>query len=124
MSTALHVTALMIAVLSVPTLGGLTAWALAGGDGTSRNRLLGVLGLLVGIGCVYNAVTCWTAFSGLPDWRWWAMLVAPAAGLLGLVAYRDGQSRLLSRDGAVGLAMQAGLAVPAALLLAGGVVEL
>lgn len=120
MSTGLHVVALVVALLSVPTVGGLTAWGLAGGDGEQHDPLLLVAAALVGFGSVYNAVTCWTAFWGLPDWRWWLMFVAPAAGLLG-VAVAGAHEPGTTRDRLVGLALQLVLAVPALLLLAAGV---
>lgn len=120
MSTLLHVSALITAVLLVPSVAGLTAWGLAGGDGTPRNPLLGLLAVLVGLGSVYVAVTCWTAFWGLPDWRWWLMLVPPTAGLVGLLA-SAGDTEESPRDWMIGLTLQLLLAVPALLLLAAGV---
>lgn len=120
MSTALHVVALVVALLSVPTVAGLTAWGLAGGDGAPKNPLLGVLAVLVGLGSVYTAVTCWTAFWGLPDWRWWLMLVPPAAGLVGLLL-AGAEDEGSVRDRLTGVAMQLLLAVPALLLLGAGV---
>lgn len=120
MSTALHVAALVIAVLSVPTIGALTAWGLAGGDGEQHNPVLLASAALVGFGSVYNAVTCWTAFWGLSDWRWWLMLAAPAAGVLGLAVVGTDEGASL-RDWLVGIALQLVLAVPALLLLVAGV---
>lgn len=49
MSTALLVVATVVAVLSVPTIAGLTAWGLAGGDGETKSWLFGVLAMLVGM---------------------------------------------------------------------------
>ena len=87
---------------------------------SSTTRCSWLAAALVGFGSVYNAVTCWTAFWGLPDWRWWLMFVAPAAGLLG-VAVAGAHERGTTRDRLVGLALQLVLAVPALLLLAAGV---
>lgn len=123
MSTALLVIACIVAVLSVPTIGGLTAWGLAGGDGEAKNWFFGILAVLVGFGAVFTAVmTFRTFFLPLPEWAWWLMWAPPVAGLLGLI--------LVSRDpdepkGSVidwltGFAMQAGLAVPAVLVWLAG----
>ena len=120
MSTALHVAALVVALLSVPTVGGVTAWGLAGGDGEQHDPVLLVTAALVGFGSLYNAVTCWTAFWGLPEWRWWLMFVAPVAGLVG-VALAGSDEPGSTGDRMVGLALQLVLAVPALLLLAAGV---
>lgn len=69
---------------------------------------------------MYTAVTCWTAFWGLPDWRWWLMLVPPAAGLVGLLlAGAEDEGSI--RDWLTGVAMQLLLVVPALLLLGAGV---
>ena len=127
MSLTLHVLALVVAVVSIPTVAGLTAWGLAGGDGSTDNALIGVLGALVGFGSLYVAVTCWTAFWGLPEWRWWLMLVPPIAGLLGLaLASRDHVTMTSARDNAldtaIGVAMQLVLAAPALLLWGAGLV--
>lgn len=119
-STLLHVSALVAAVLLVPSVAGITARGLAGGDGSPKNPLLGLLAVLGGFGSVYVTVTCWTAFWGLPDWRWWLMLVPPAAGLAGLVA-SAGDTEESPQDWMIGLTLQLLLAVPALLLLAAGV---
>jgi hypothetical protein len=122
-SQALHVTALVVALLSIPTVAGLTAWGLAGGDGSPANPVLGGLGALVAFGSLYVAVTCWTAFWGLSEWRWWLMLMPPAAGVLGLaLASREGRADRVG-DWLVGLGMQVVLAVPALLLWAAGAVS-
>lgn len=121
MSTSLHITALVIAILSVPTVAGLTAWGLAGGDGEPDNVALGVLGALVGFGSVYTAVTCWTAFWGLADWRWWLMFVPAAAGLAGLLLASGKSEENRARDVLVGVGFQLFLAVPGLLLWAAGV---
>ena len=120
MSTALHVAALVVALLCIPTIGGLTAWGLAGGDGVQDNPLLVVLALLVGFGSIYTAVTCWTAFWGLSDWRWWLMFVPPAAGFVGLV-YAGSDEVESTQDWVIGAALQLVMAIPALLLLAAGV---
>lgn len=123
MSTALLVVALLVAVVSVPTVGGLTAWGLAGGDGEPRNAVLGLLGALVGLSTIYNALISFRAFWGIPDWVWGLMWVAPIAGVVGLVLARDELSADESPTWAawaVGLSMQAALAIPAALVWAAG----
>lgn len=121
MATSLHIAALLIAILSVPTVAGMTAWGLAGGDGKPDNVVLGVLGALVGFGSLYTAVTCWTAFWGLADWRWWLMFVPAAAGLTGLLLAGGEPEENRTRDVLVGVGMQLFLAVPGLLLWAAGV---
>jgi hypothetical protein len=119
--TGLLIVAIVVAVVSVPTIAGLTAWGLAGGDGEPDNALMGVLAVLVGGGGVYNALASWLAFQGLAEWQWWLMLVAPVAGLLGLVSAPPEQ-QATTGDWVIGVLMQAGLAVPWLLVwLAGGV---
>lgn len=122
MSTALHVLALVVAILSVPSVAALTAWGLAGGDGEAKNPVVGLLGALVGFGSVYVAVTCWTAFWGLSEWRWWLMFVPPVAGVVGLVLHGDDGSEEPVRDWLLGIGLQAVLLVPPLLLWAAGVV--
>ena len=116
--------ALVVAVVSVPTVAGLTAWGLAGGDGEPKTAVLGLLGALVGFGAMYNALVSFRAFWGIPDWAWWLMWVPPIAGLVGLLLARDEVSPDESStpwDWAVGLGMQRALAVPAALVWGAGV---
>ena len=113
--------ALVIAVLSVPTVAALVAWGLAGGDGEPRSVLVGVLAALVALGAIYNAVTCFTAYWDLPVWRWGLMWVPAAAGLIGLAVVARDRDDDSARDRAAGIAMPAVLAVPAALLWLGGV---
>ena len=48
-ATVLLVIALVVAILSVPTIGGLTAWGLAGGDGEADNIFMGLLAMMVGL---------------------------------------------------------------------------
>jgi hypothetical protein len=120
-STSLHIAALVIAILSIPSIAGLTAWGLAGGDGEPHNAVLGILGALVGFGSLYTAVTCWTAFWGLSDWRWWLMFVPTVAGLIALLMAVGESEENSVGDWLVGLSMQLGLAVPALLLWAAGV---
>ena len=93
------VLALVLAVLCVPTVAGMTAWGLAGGDGTPESPLHGVLAVLVGGGSVYNAVVCWLAlFGDRASWQWWLMWAAPVTGIVGLlVASDDGESAYLLR---------------------------
>lgn len=119
--TVLLVVALVVAVVSVPTLAGLTAWGLAGGDGEPESVQLGLLAVLVGAGGIYNAVASWLAFQELGAWQWWLMLVAPVAGLVGLVA-APSEQEASAGDRAVGLLMMAGLALPALLVRLAGAV--
>lgn len=123
MSTTLHVLALVVAILNVPSVAGLTAWGLAGGDGEAKNPLVGLLGALVALGSVYVAVTCWTAFWGLSEWRWWLMFVPSAAGVTGLLLVGDDGSESTLRDWLLGVALQTVLLVPPLLLWAAGLVS-
>jgi hypothetical protein len=124
-SVALISLALVVAVVSVPTVAGLTAWGLAGGDGEAKNAFVGVLAMSVGFGSIYNAATCFSAyFIDLPPWRWWVMLLPPVAGLLGLLLHGDEPEDTTLTDRLVGLVMQLVLAVPAVLLLASDAVGL
>ena len=120
MSTAVHIAALILAMLCIPTIGGLTAWGLAGGDGVQDDWLLGILAVMVGFGSIYTAVTCWTAFWGLADWRWWLMFVPSVAGILGLVYVGRGEGEL-TQDWVIGAALQLVMVVPPLLLLVAGV---
>ena len=125
MSNTVITIALVVAVVCVPTVAGLTAWGLAGGDGEQENVFIGLLAMIVGFGSVYNAVNCYTAyFVDMPPWRWWLMLLPPAAGIIGVLLHDDDLqgSRLSARLLSVGL--QLVLAVPAALLLASDAVTL
>jgi len=125
MSAVLVTAALVVALLSVPSIAGMTAMGLAGGDGEPKHAFFGVLAAIVGYGSIYTAATCFSAYWGvLPAWRWWLMLLPAAAGLLGLVTYRDASENASVADWLMGLAMQLGLGIPAALLLAGGAVSL
>ena len=86
MPTTLLVLATLVAALSVPTVAGMTAWGLSGGDGEAENNLVGVLAALVALGMVYNAVVSYRAlYFGMPDWAWLAMWVSPAAAALGIL---------------------------------------
>jgi hypothetical protein len=115
----------VVAVVCVPTVAGLMAWGLAGGDGEPQNAFLGILGAVVAFGSIYNAVTCFTAYFGdLPPWRWWLMLLPTAAGLLALLVHRDEPEDTTMTDRLVGVTLQLVLAVPAALLLASDAVNL
>ena len=121
MTIFLQVVALVVAVVSVPTLAGLTAWGLAGGDGVPRNPAYAVLAVAVAGGSLYNALTAVSAFGELSGVRWWLMWVAPLAGLVGvLLALADPDEPRERGDVLVGVAMQVGLAAPAVLLLAAG----
>ena len=125
MSLVLITTALFVAVVCVPTIGGRTAMGLAGGDGEPRNEFVAVLGAIVGYGSVYNAITCFTAYWGeLPAWRWWLMLLPPAAGLWGFSSWEMSRSDTTVSDRLAGIAMQLALAIPALLLLASDAVSL
>jgi hypothetical protein len=125
MSAVLITTALVIALACVPSIAAITAMGLSGGDGEPRNAFFGILGAIVGYGSIYNAVTCFTAFfGGEPPWRWWLMLLPPAAGLLGILTYGDEPEDTTALDRLVGVGMQLALAVPPALLLASDAVTL
>ena len=63
-------------------------------------------------------------FIELPEWRWWLMLLPPAAGLLGLLMHGDEPDDTRVTDRLVGAVLQLVLAVPAALLLASDAVTL
>ena len=125
MSDTLITLALVIAVVCVPTVAGLTAWGLAGGDGEQENAFIGLLAMIVGFGSIYNAVNCYTAyFFDLPPWRWWLMLLPTAAGIVGVLLHDEGlQGSKLSERFLV-LGMQLVLAIPAVLLLASDAVTL
>jgi hypothetical protein len=118
------VLALVLAAVSVPTIAGLTAWGLAGGDGTPRTAFHALLATGVGFGSIFNAVICYLAlFRDVPAWQWWLMWVPPVAGLLGvLLASFEERTEGSARDWLLGLGMQLTLALPAVLLLAAGVV--
>jgi hypothetical protein len=117
------VLALVVAVVSVPTVAGLTAWGLAGGDGQPRNALFGLLAVAVGLGSMYNALICYLAFwRDIPAWQWWLMWVPPVSGLVGLGLSRDELTDGSAKDLLLGLGMQAALALPALLLWASGAV--
>lgn len=125
MSAVLITTALIVALLSVPSIAGITAMGLAGGDGEAPNALFGLLAAIVGFGSVYTAATCFSAYFGdLPAWRWWLMLLPAAAGIIGLLTYPDEPESSSGRDWLVGVSMQLALGIPAALLLASGAVSL
>ena len=118
--------ALVVAVLCIPTVAGITAWGLAGGDGTPETPLHAVLAVLVGGGALYNAVTCYLAlFDDVAAWRWWLMWAAPAAGVLGILLAgltEESQEDSTALDFAVGFGMQALVAVPVVLLGLSGAV--
>ena len=119
MSVALVVLAVLVAVICVPTAAGMTAMALAGGDGEPENWLVGLLAAIVGFGSVYNALVAFAAFWGLDGWRWWPMWAAPVAGLVGMLILDD---RAVSglRDRIVGVALQLAVALAPALVLVSG----
>jgi len=102
MSAVLITTALAVALVCVPSIAAITAMGLSGGDGEPRNAF----------------------FGGEPAWRWWLMLLPPAAGLLGVLTYGDEPDNSSGWDRLVGVAMQLALAIPAALLLASDAVTL
>lgn len=116
--------ALVVAVVSVPTVAGLTAWGLAGGDGTPKNAAHALLAVGVGFGSVYNAVICYLAlWRDIPPWQWWLMWIPPVAGVLGvLLSSWEARTDSSAKDWLVGLGMQLALALPAALLWASGTV--
>jgi hypothetical protein len=121
-STTLLVLALLIAVVSVPTVAGMTAWGLSGGDGEADSAVVGLLGAVVGYGAMYNVVASWLAFFDMAAWQWYPMWAPPLAGVLALVLTSSEWRREDSTSGdvAVGLVMQISLAVPAALVWAAG----
>jgi hypothetical protein len=121
-STTLLVLALLIAVVSVPTVAGMTAWGLSGGDGEADSAVVGLLGAVVGYGAMYNVVASWLAFFDMAAWQWYLMWAPPLAGVLALVLTSSEWRREDSTSGdvAVGLVMQISLAVPAALVWAAG----
>ena len=125
MSSTLITLALIVAVVCVPTVAGLTAWGLAGGDGEPKNVLTGLLAMVVGFGSIYTAINCYTAyFSDLPSWRWWFMLLPPAAGIIGVLLHGDELKGSEVSEGLLVIGMQLVLAVPAVLLLASDAVTL
>jgi hypothetical protein len=127
-STVLHVAALIVAFLSIPTVAAMTAWSLTGGDGDAKNPLVGFLGLAVGLGAIYNLVICWRSFWFFAEWQWWLMWAPAVAGLVGMLLSWDRTEQQEQeqswREWALLLGMQAVLAVPALLLLAADVVTL
>ncbi len=114
--------AILVAVVSVPTVAGMTAWGLSGGDGSPDTPVLGVLGAVVGFGGLYNAVTSWLAVFGIDAWQWLLMWAAPAAALTGLLLSLGELRRddVTPADVLVGVAIPIALAVPAALVWAAG----
>jgi hypothetical protein len=124
-SNTLITLALVVAVVCVPTVGGLTAWGLAGGDGEQKNVFIGLPAMIVGFGSIYNAVNCFAAyFVDLPPWRWWLMLLPPAAGIIGVLLHGEELQGSEPGERLLVLGMQLVLAVPAALLLASDAVTL
>jgi hypothetical protein len=120
-STVLMVLALVVAVVSVPTVAGLTAWGLAGGDGEPKNPLYALLAMGVGFGSMYSALVCYLAFwRDIPAWQWWLMWIPPVAGLLGLALSPGELVAASAKDRILGLGMQVALALPALLLWASG----
>ena len=97
----------------VPTIAAITSMGLSGGDGEPGNALVRALGAIVGYGSIYNAITCFTAFfGGEPAWRWWLMLLPPAAGLLGLLISGDEPEGTTRLDRLLGVAMELALGIP------------
>ena len=125
MSAVLVTTALVVALVLVPTIAAITAMGLSGGDGEPRNALLAVLGAIVGYGSIYTAITCFTAFwGGVPAWRWWLTLLPLAAGLLGVLMSGDEPEDTSWSDRVLGVSVQLALGIPAALLLVSDAVTL
>ena len=117
--------ALIVAVVCVPTVAGLTAWGLAGGDGEQKNVFIGLLAMVLGFGSIYTAATCYSAyFADLPQWRWWLMFLPPAAGIIGVLLHREELRGSETSEGLLVIGMQLVLAIPAMLLLAGDAVTL
>jgi hypothetical protein len=122
-STVLNVLALVVAVLSVPTVAGLTAWGLAGGDGEPKNPLYALLAVAVGFGSMYSALICYLAFwRDIPAWQWWLMWVPPVAGLVGLALSPGELTNASVKDRVLGIGMQVALALPVLLLWGSGAV--
>jgi hypothetical protein len=69
MSFALVTFALVVAIICVPTAAGMTAMALAGGDGEPKNWFAGFMGAVVGFGSVYNVLASFAAYWGLDGLR-------------------------------------------------------
>jgi hypothetical protein len=114
------VAALVIAVVLLPTVALMTTWGLTGGDGEPENAFVAILGLLVGLGALYNVAACVLAFDGLADWQWTLTLVAPGAGLLGMALSTNVDESASRGDWIVGLGLQLSLALPALLLWLAG----
>lgn len=117
MSILLVTLALVVAMICVPTAAGMTAMGLAGGDGEPKNWFFGALGAVVGFGSMYNVLASFAAYWGLDGWRWWAMLAAPVAGLVGLATHGSDAPDSTLADWMVGVALQLAIAVPPVLLL-------
>ena len=99
-----------------PLVAMYTASWLQGGEIEPKNALCRTLGTIVWIGATYMYVAGLVAGVGdLPKSMWWPMLLAPAAGLLGVILDSD---ELTGRQRLLAMAMQLVLAVPAASLFA------
>jgi hypothetical protein len=115
----LLVLATIVAALSVPTVAGMTAWGLSGGDGEAENNLVGVLAALVAFGMVFNAVVSFRAlFLGMPDWAWLAMWVSPAAAFVGILLSGSELRGEPARSYLVVVALPLTMCIPAALVWA------
>jgi hypothetical protein len=115
--TTLLVLATLVAALSVPTVAGLTAWGLSGGDGEPDNAFVGVLAALVGFGMVYNAVISFRAlFLGMPDWAWFAMWVSPGAAFVGILLAGSELRGEPARSYLVAIALPLSMCIPAVLV--------
>ena len=71
------VLALVVAIVSVPTIAGMTAWGLTGGDGEADSAVVALLGAVVGYGAVYNVIASWLAFFDMAAWQWYLMWAHP-----------------------------------------------
>ena len=119
MPTTLLVLATLVAALSVPTVAGMTAWGLSGGDGEPDSAFVGVLAALVGFGMVYNAVISFRAlFLGMPEWAWLAMWVSPAAAFVGILLSGSELRGEPARSYLVAGALPLAMCIPAALVWA------
>jgi len=117
--TALLVLAALTAAVSVPTVAGMTAWGLSGGDGEADNAFLGILAALVGFGMVFNAVISFRAlFLGMPDWAWLAMWVSPGAAALGILLSGSELRGESPRGYLLVVALPLAMCIPAALVWA------
>lgn len=121
-STLLVGTAVLVALVNVPTSAGLLAWGLSGGDGEPRNPAHTALALLLVLGALAAVGGAFAAFDGLTAARWATMWVAPAVALGAVLLVDDGLEEYSLSDRLTALWMPAGLAVPPVLVRLAGAV--